>query len=169
MMRLTRQYAYGFLASVSDEDKLSIYYELQKTTEILTDLENYVSILEFDPEEMEKFSELLGDEFRPLVINFLRVLAQDGLLNRLDTITEDYRFGLVEEDLLVEVSVSSASPLSEEFKNKIGQLVQENWTKSYMIDFTVNSDLIGGVRLEANNAVIDTTFQSRINQILREV
>ena len=169
MMRLTRQYAYGFLASVPDEDKLAMYYELQKLSEILAELEGYVAILEFRPEEMEEFIELLADDFHPLIINFLRVLAQDSLLNRLDTIAEDYRFGLVEADLLVEVNISSAAPMSDEFKEKITQLIRENWTTDYILNFTVDSDLIGGVRLEANNAVIDTTFRSRINQILREV
>ncbi len=168
-MRLTRQYAYGFLASVPTEDKLTMYYELQRLSEVLAELEGYVAVVEFIPEEMEKLGELLGDDFHPLAINFLRVLAQDSLLNRLDTIVEDYRFGLVEAGLLVEVKVSSAAPVSAAFKEKIAQLIQENWTTDYILNFTVDSDLIGGVRLEANNAVIDTTFRSRINQILREV
>lgn len=168
-MRLTRQYAYGFLASIPEEDRLKMYYELQEISEVLAELEGYVAVVEFIPEEMDKLSELLGDAFHPLAVNFLRVLAQDSLLNRLDTIVEDYRFGLVEAGLLVEVNVSSAAPVSEAFKEKIGQLIQENWTTDYILNFTVDSSLIGGVRLEANNAVIDTTFRSRINQILREV
>lgn len=168
-MRLTRQYAYGFLASVADEEKLPMYYELKKIDDLLVDLGEYVSIVEFIPEEMENFSEILADKFHPLAVNFIRVLVQDGLLSRLDTIIEDYRFGLVEAELLAEVNVSSAQPLSEAFKEKIKQLIQENWTTDFMLNFTVDSDLIGGVRLEVNNAVIDTTFRSRINQILREV
>ena len=168
-MRLTRQYAYGFLASVADEEKLPMYYELKKIDDLLVDLEEYVSIVEFIPEEMENFSEILADKFHPLAVNFIRVLVQDGLLSRLDTIIEDYRFGLVEAELLAEVNVSSAQPLSEAFKENIKQLIQENWTTDFMLNFTVDSDLIGGVRLEVNNAVIDTTFRSRINQILREV
>ena len=168
-MRLTRQYAYGFLASVSDEEKLPMYYELKKIDDLLVDLEEYVSIVEFIPEEMESFSKILAGKFHPLVINFIRVLVQDGLLSQLSTIIEDYRFGLVEADLLAEVNVSSAKPLSEAFKEKIKKMVQENWTTDFMLNFTVDSDLIGGVRLEVNNAVIDTTFRSRINQILREV
>lgn len=168
-MRLTRQYAYGFLASVAEEEKVSMYYELREVSDLFADLGEYVSIVEFVPEEMEHLTEFLDEAYHPLIVNFIRVLVQDGLLSRLDTIVEDYRFGLVEEGLFVEVEIASASPLSQEFKEKIKQLIQENWTAHYMLNFTVNSDLIGGVRLEANNAVIDTTFRSRINQILREV
>lgn len=168
-MRLTKQYAYGFLASLADDAKLPIYYELKQINELLVDLVEYVSIIEFIPEEMENFSEILDGKFDPLVVNFIKVLVQDGLLSRLDTITEDYRFGLVEAELLTEVNVSSAKSLSVAFKENIKKLIQENWTTDFMLNFTVDSDLIGGVRLEVNNAVIDTTFRSRINQILREV
>lgn len=168
-MRLTRQYAYGFLASVADEEKLPIYDELVKISNLFIDLEEYVSIVEFIPEEMDNFTEILSGEFHPLVVNFVRVLAQDSLLSRLSTIVEDYRFGLIEADILADVKVSSAVPLSTEFKEKIEKLIQDNWTTDFMLNFTVDSDLIGGIRLEVNNAVIDTTFRSRINQILREV
>lgn len=168
-MRLTRQYAYGFLASVADEEKLPMYYELVKMDELFSDLKEYVSIVEFIPEEMDNFTDILSGEFHPLAVNFIRVLAQDSLLSRLSTIVEDYRFGLVEADILADVKVSSAAPLSTEFKEKIEKLIQDNWTTDFMLNFTVDRDLIGGVRLEVNNAVIDTTFRSRINQILREV
>ena len=136
-MRLTRQYAYGFLASVADEEKLPMYYELKKIDDLLVDLGEYVSIVEFIPEEMDNFSEILADKFHPLAVNFIRVLVQDGLLSRLDTIIEDYRFGLVEAELLAEVNVSSAQPLSEAFKENIKQLIQENWTTDFMLNFTV--------------------------------
>ncbi|MDN6161593.1 MAG: ATP synthase F1 subunit delta [Atopostipes sp.] len=168
-MRLTKQYAYAFLASLEKEEKLPMYDELKKISEILDGHEDYISILEFIPEEMEHFNEILAEDFHPLAVNLIHVLAQDGLLGRLDTVIEDYRFGLVEEEILTEVSVSSAKPLSTKFKEKLKELIQESWTTDFMLNFTVDSDLIGGVRLEVNNAVIDTTFRSRINQILREV
>lgn len=168
-MRLTKRYAYGLLASLESEEKLPIYYELKEISELLANLEDYVSIVEFIPEEIDYFTKVLAGEFHPLAVNFVDVLAQDGLLGRLDTVIEDYRFGLVESGILTKVSVSSARPLSEKFKEKIQHLIQENWTKDFMLNYNVDSNLIGGVRLEVNNAVIDTTFRSRINQILREV
>lgn len=168
-MRLTKQYAYGLLAALSEDEKLAMYHELKKINDLLEELEDYVSIVEFIPEEMGQLSKILDGEFDPLAINFVHVLVQDGLLSRLGTVIEDYRFGLVEEEILTEVSISSAKPLSDRFKEKIKELINRNWTTDFMLNFKVDSDLLGGVRLEVNNAVIDTTFRSRINQILREV
>ena len=50
MMRLTRQYAYGFLAAVPDEDKLAMYYELERLNEIFAEIEGYIAIVDFRPE-----------------------------------------------------------------------------------------------------------------------
>ena len=168
-MRLTKQYAYGLLASASEDLYMPIYHELQKMNEILENEPEYVNILEFDIEEFKQFRELLKDDFQPLLINFLEVLAEDGLLNRLDTIVEDYQFGLIEANVLYEAEISSASPLSSEFKEKIKSFIGQRWGENYLLDYQVDNKLIGGIRLKINDAIIDTTFRSRINQILREV
>lgn len=168
-MRLTKQYAEGLLQAAPLEEKVSIYYELIQLCESLKRTNDYVTFLEFEPEEMAHFRELLIDEYHPLTINFLEVLAEDGMLHRLETILIDYQNGLIEENLLQEVKVYSAAPLSQNLKEKIEQMIQLNWGSDYLLDFYVNRDLIGGIRLEVNDAVIDTTFRSRINQILREV
>lgn len=168
-MRLTKQYAYGLLASAPEELYMPIYHELKTINELLKAETSYVNIIEFDREEFKELREILKEDYQPLLINFLEVLAEDGLLNRLDTIVEDYQYGLIEENVLYEAEVASATPLSSEFKEKIKQFIGQRWGENYLLDFTVDEKLIGGVRLQINDAVIDTTFRSRINQILREV
>lgn len=168
-MRLTKQYAYGLLASAPEELYMPIYHELKTINEVLKAETSYVNIIEFDREEFKELREILKEDYQPLLINFLEVLAEDGLLNRLDTIVEDYQYGLIEENVLYEAEVASATPLSSEFKEKIKQFIGQRWGENYLLDFTVDEKLIGGVRLQINDAVIDTTFRSRINQILREV
>lgn len=168
-MRLTKQYAYGLLASAPEELYMPIYHELKTINELLKAETSYVNIIEFDREEFKELREILKEDYQPLLINFLEVLAEDGLLNRLDTIVEDYQYGLIEENVLYEAEVASATPLSSEFKEKIKQFIGQRWGENYLLDFQVDEKLIGGVRLQINDAVIDTTFRSRINQILREV
>ena len=85
------------------------------------------------------------------------------------TITEDYRLILVEENLLYDVKIFSAVSLSSESKNQIEQLVEKRWGSNYLLNYIVDKKILGGIRLEVNGAVIDTTFRSRIDQIIREV
>ncbi len=168
-MRLTKQYAHAFFAAMQDARSVGFYHELIRVAKILNNLPDYVTLVDFKPEKFSLIREALEAEFDPLLVNFLEVLAQDGLLSRLNTIIEDYRLLLVEENLLYDVKVYSANPLKEESKRHIEKLVENRWGTDYLIDYRVDRKNIGGIRLEVNGAVIDTTFRSRIDQIIREV
>lgn len=168
-MRLTKQYAYGLLASVSKESSIDVLFQLQELTHILKENEQYMHALDVQLEDFQQLRAILTSEFDPMVINFLEVIAEEGMLYRLDTITEDYHLVLTEENILFNVQVYSARPLSDTFKRQIEDLVQKRWGENSMIHYQIDEKLIGGIRLEVNGAVIDTTFRSRIDQIIREV
>ena len=168
-MRLTKQYANAFFEAMQDARSVEYYHELTRVADILDNLPEYVTLTDFKPEKFSLIRDTLEAGFDPLLVNFLEVLAQDGLLSRLNTVIEDYRILLVEENLLFDVSVSSAIPLNEKSKIYIEEIVKKRWGIDYLIDYKVNRKNIGGIRLEVNGAVIDTTFRSRIDQIIREV
>lgn len=168
-MRLTKQYAYALLNSVSEDEAVSIYYELKRMTEIFKQAPDYVSVLEFQPEEFKTVRDLLTDDLDEKTLNLLEVLAQDRLLSQLETVAEDYRLVLIEENLLFNVKVYSAKPLEESKKEDILKMVESRWGNNYTTEFVVEKNILGGIRLEINGAVIDTTFRSRIDQIIREV
>src|SRR5699024_7699703 len=118
--------------------------------------------------DFQNLRTILNEQFDALVINFLEVITEEGMLHRLETITEDYYLVLVEEGILSDVQVYSANPLNEQIKNQIETLIYKRWGKNSMIHYQIKKNLIGGIRLEVNVAVIDTTFRSRIDQMIRE-
>ena len=168
-MRLTKQYANAFFEAMQDARSVEYYHELIRVARVLDNLPDFVTLVDFKPEKFSLIRETLEEGFNPLIVNFLEVLAQDGLLSRLNTIIEDYRMLLVEENLMFDVTVHSAVPLNEKSKAHIEEIVKNRWGMDYLIDYKVDRKNIGGIRLEVNGAVIDTTFRSRIDQIIREV
>ena len=168
-MRLTKQYANAFFEAMQDARSVEYYHELTRVADILDNLPEYVTLTDFKPEKFSLIRKELEEGFDSILVNFLEVLAQDGLLSRLNTIIEDYRILLVEENLLFDVTVHSAVTLSETSKTHIEEIVKNRWGTDYLIDYKVDRKNIGGIRLEVNGAVIDTTFRSRIDQIIREV
>lgn len=168
-MRLTKQYAYALLTSTPTENAYSIYQELVRIGKILNKTPEYSGFIDFQPEEFDSFRSMLGEEVNPIVVNFLEVLAEDGMLTQLDTVAEDYRLALVEEDLLFDVKVYSAESLSESREKHILGLIEARYGSDYLVDFRVDKTVLGGIKLEVNGAVIDTTFRSRIDHIIREV
>ena len=144
-MRLTKQYAYALLKSTSKEESVTVYKELIKITDLFKQFPEYVGLIEFQTEEFNR------------------------LLSQLETVVEDYRLVLVENNLLFEVKVHSSKPLSDHTQNQLVEMIESRWGKDYLIDYRVDPKTLGGLKLEVNGAVIDTTFRSRIDQIIREV
>lgn len=168
-MRLTKLYSRALLNALPVEEALAVYYELQELIPVFDSLGSYVHRLDSQSDVFDEIRPILAEEVRPLLVNFLEILTQDGLLHRLATVTEDYKADLIEAGLLIDVKLTSAQSLSEAFKERIIHLVKNRWGEDYIAEFRVDPKLIGGVRLEVNDAVIDTSFRSRLNQIMREV
>lgn len=168
-MRLTKQYANALLKSTSEEEAVAVYKELIQVTGIFEQFPEYIGLIEFQTEEFKTVRSIFSENVGPLVLNFLEVLAQDRLLSQLDTVAEDYRRVLVENNLLFEVKVHSSKPLSEGNQALLVEMIEDRWGSDYVIDYRVDPKTLGGIKLEVNGAVIDTTFRSRIDQIIREV
>ena len=168
-MRLTKQYAYALLKSTSKAEAVTVYKELIKITDLFNQFPEYVGLIEFQTEEFETVRSIFAEKVEPLVLNFLEVLAEDRLLSQLDTVIEDYRLVLVENNLLFEVKVYSSKPLSEGNQAQLVQMIESQWGSDYLMDYRVDPKTLGGIKLEVNGAGIDTTFRSRIDQIIREV
>ena len=168
-MRLTKQYANALLESISKEKAISVYEELVQVIDIFEQFPEYIGLIEFQTEEFETVRSIFAEKVEPLVLNFLEVLAEDRLLSQLATVVEDYRLVLIENNLLFEVKVYSSKPLSDESQAQIVKLIENQWGSNYTMDYRIDSKMLGGIKLEVNGAVIDTTFRSRIDQIIREV
>lgn len=168
-MRLTKQYARALLSSIPPKEAVAVFEELYRIKDTLAEFPDYVAFIEIEPTEFKNVRSIFGNDVRSLLLNFLEVLAEDGMLSRLDTILEDFRLALIESNLLFDVKVYSANPLSETQRAQLLNLVEAHWGSDYSIDYRIDSKVLGGIKLEVNGAVIDTTFRSRIDQIIREV
>ena len=85
-MRLTKQYANAFFEAMQDARSVEYYHELIRVARVLDNLPEFVTLVDFKPEKFSLIRETLEEGFNPLIVNFLEVLAQDGLLSRLNTI-----------------------------------------------------------------------------------
>lgn len=168
-MRLTKQYANALLESISKEKAISVYEELVQVIDIFEQFPEYIGLIEFQTEEFEVVRSIFAENVENIVLNFIEVLAKDRLLGQLATVVEDYRLVLIENNLLFEVKVYSSKPLSDESQAQIVKLIENQWGSNYTMDYRIDSKMLGGIKLEVNGAVIDTTFRSRIDQIIREV
>lgn len=169
-MRLTHLYAEALFQSIEEEEKaLAILSEGQELQKVLAAFPEFTEWLDLHPDAFPIIGEPLRTKFSDILLNFLEVLTQDGLLHDYESVIQAYQLILVEEDLLYDIKIESAKELSQELKERLTALIEKRWGDSYFLSYEVKPDLIHGLKMTVNNAIIDTSIQSRLDAIRKGV
>src|SRR5262249_47405506 len=98
----------------------------------------------------------------PLVLNFLRVLAEHERLDVLRDVIRAARTQFEEMRGLLRVEVTTASPLTEELAAKIQQQLRGMFGGEPVLVPKIKPELIGGVVLRVGDAVYDGSVAARL-------
>ncbi len=94
--------------------------------------------------------------------NFLKLLLENRRVAVLPEIAEHFDALKAEIENKVDVTVTSASPISEEQKATIGRALRERLGRDVSIETKIDENLIGGAIIRAGDVVIDGSLQSRL-------
>lgn len=170
-MNVTRHYAEA-LYRIYDGDVeklLEIWEELQEVSELFSEIDNeYMGYLLQNPSEYQVI-ESFFEKYSTIIQNFIHVLVEDGFIGKITEVKTDYRQILVNNNILNNVLIESATILSEDTKTKLLEIIQERFGMINDVRYRINESLIKGIRLEVNETVIDSTVRSRLDQMVREV
>ena len=101
--------------------------------------------------------------------NFVFVLSENNRLFLLPAIYEQYREFMLSEERTQQAVVYSAFPLSqEEYTNWVSMLEARLDTK-LQVRAEVDPTLIGGIKIEIGDQVLDMSVQNRLNALYAAV
>lgn len=105
-----------------------------------------------------------------LVNEVAAYLLEENLTSDLDSLMRDVMLYRLEKGI-VEVVVKSAHELSTQDVNDIYDVLKVEYptAKSYTVDQIIDSNIIGGVKLEFPGAQLDLSIFSRLNLFKRHV
>ncbi|MGI9265472.1 MAG: F0F1 ATP synthase subunit delta [Gammaproteobacteria bacterium] len=110
-----------------------------------------------------------GDAADELGRNFVAVLAENGRLNCLPDIRDEYERLRAESENIVDVELTSAVELSDTQKDNYTQALKERLGKSVRLHCQTDESLIGGAVIRAGDMVIDGSLRSRIERLANAV
>lgn len=106
-----------------------------------------------------------GEDFNAELGNFIAVLAEQKRLNLVGEISELFQALKAQREQSVEVNVASAYALSDEETNNLSTTLTKTLNREVVLTCDVDTSLIGGVRINAGDMVIDATVQGRLNKL----
>ena len=159
------------LYSLAVEEKLAeeILKEMQTVRSIFEAEPDFVTLLSASNITKEERTGMLDaclrGKIQPYLLNFLKILTENGLIRSYGACYEAYEKLYNEDNGILLVSVVSASPLTEEQKQRLKDKLDARSGKNVLLRCAVDPACIGGIRVNYNDHQIDGTVSNRLSTV----
>jgi F-type H+-transporting ATPase subunit delta len=154
--------------------------ERREEREVQTELEQWASLLEANPQLKEVFAnptvaydqkrtvleELISrSRVRETTGSFLRVLLKNQRLSQLREVVVRFRAVLDERAGVVAANVTTARPIPEELKNTLHETLTAATGQKVQLSFTTDETIIGGLVARIGSTIFDGSVQSHLERL----
>ncbi|MET0512939.1 MAG: ATP synthase F1 subunit delta [Thermoleophilaceae bacterium] len=173
MEEIAEVYSRALFEAAKDSDALDrVHDELGEFADAL-DADRNLQVFLFSPyfssaEKRDGIRKIVSDADER-VVNFLELLAERHRMPALFRIRRSFDSMWAEENKLLPVTVTSAVELDEGLVKDIGKRIEEQTGRQVELSSSVDPDVLGGLRLQVGNMVLDATVRNRLEQLRKQV
>ena len=159
------------LFQLSEEENITkeIYNELHSVLNIIKsnkDLDNVLkSPLVAKAEKVQLIETLFNNKINNNLKNFLKILVEKGRISSLKSIELTFKQLLNEKNNVIEGTVISAIPLTDEKVKELEKTLSKKYNKNVTLENEVDESILGGVLVRLGNTQIDGSVKTRLNNI----
>ena len=164
-------YAKSLIEIANNNDAiLEVFNEdLDKADSILDSSSDLVTILDAPTVSFDKKNLVIEDVFSSQVsteiLNLIKILAEKSKVSILKQILNAFHQECDTLHNVKRVEVVSAIELSETQKNKIIEKINQKLSKKIIANWQINTDIIGGLIINFDDTVIDTSVKNKLEKI----
>jgi F-type H+-transporting ATPase subunit delta len=151
---------------------------------VLEELQDFESAYRESPELKEVFASpavalpqkmkvlaVIGQELgeSPVTLNFLRVLLANYRMPLLEEAVQAYRKIAYDRLGVVQVTISSASDLSETERESVAARFRESTGKQVELEFRIDSELLGGILAQIGTTVYDGSVRGNLARMREQL
>ena len=116
-------------------------------------------------EQADTLITLCGSELSPKVHKLVNLLAENKRLTLLADISDLFDALKANQEMTVDVELSTAFELKEEVLNKITQALKTRLKREIKLQARVDKSLIGGAVIRAGDTVIDSSVRGKLTKL----
>ena len=106
---------------------------------------------------------------RDACINWLKLLNNANRLDCLPAIAEQFSAAVQESDGAMTIMLSSAHALTKEQQEALSSKLEGRWQKTITPQFHKDESLVGGVRVQAGDWVMDSSIQEKLLRLSEDI
>ena len=168
MNEIIREYGGGLFA-LAEEEHLEerLLDETKQLRRLLTRDYTRLLINQNLPKEerLRLVGESLGGRVHPYLVSFVKLMTERGLATEIGGCFEEYERLCLDAFSVMRATAESAVPLTDEQKKRLEERLAAHTGKRIAMTYTVNPELIGGIRLTMGNRQIDDSIKNRLKTI----
>ena len=174
MTEIARMYG-GSLYDLAAEEGLEtrILDELDEAAKLIRDDPEYLRLLSTPSIPKKERCALLDEAFRGqvhlYVLNFLKILCENGTLRELPGCARAYRIRYNAAHGILEATAVSAVPLTEPQRAALHAKLESLTGKTIDLKTKVDAKVLGGIRLDIEGTELDGTVQNRLTSLRRDI
>ena len=116
---------------------------------------------------LDAIGQRLGES--PVTLNFLRVLLANYRMPLLEEAVQAYRKIANEREGIVQVTITSASELSEAERESVAARFRQLTGKQVELDFRIDNGLVGGMMAQIGSTVYDGSVRGNLARMREQL
>ena len=173
MEEIAEVYARALFEVAKEHDVLDrVHDELGEFAEALSDdrtLQVFLFSPYFSSEEKRDGVKKIVSDADERFVNFLELLAERHRMPALFRVKREFDALWAEEHKLLPVTVTSAIQLDESLVDEIGKRIEEQTDREVELSSNVDPEVLGGLRVQVGNMVLDGTVRNRLERLRKQV
>lgn len=130
-----------------------------------SDLRAVLGNPEVDSAAKKAVVETIAEGAHPLVLNFLRVLADRGRIGEVTEIADAFAARVAQAENRIDVEVVTAVPLPDDLRARIIEQIRGKTGADVDLTESVDPDIVGGLVLKVGGSVIDGSLRHRLEEL----
>lgn len=116
-------------------------------------------------ERCAALDEAFGGRIQPYLLNFLKLLCENGTIGHLKGCAQEYRRRYNEDNGIVEVRAVTAVAMSQALRDKLKAKLEAALGKTVELQCRIDPQCMGGVLLELPGRQLDGTIRHRLDAL----
>ena len=157
-----------------ESDKTSVFMtELQDLCTVWNSEKEFILALNHPKiktaEKKEWLTSLFKGKIDPVLLQFLLVLTEHGVVANLPEVYAAYVSCYREDEQIEEVVVESAVALDDSQIQALKEMLEKKLNKKIELAIKIDESLIAGLRVRAQDVVLDNTLVSRLDRMKEQL
>jgi F-type H+-transporting ATPase subunit delta len=163
-----RSYAEAYVSSLTKKSdgvgELCIFqYAISRHPEI----RSFLSDTSISKEDRMNALKLIHPSAEEETLSFVRILGEDGILERFDCVIEQVRKSYKKLTDFEYVRVTSAVDLTNEEQKRIKKAIAKEPEREIRLELNIDPGIIGGLIIQQNDSIFNASVKGRLDQLKR--